>query len=114
MMVWPVIISLPKAKNSTTSPRSSGALIFLSSECSTEWRRCSGVHSSQGLYTAPGAMPLTRTDGASALARFLVRLAMAALVAEYAILLPPARKAAIEAVLTIDPPAAFRAGAAAL
>src|SRR5262249_21547489 len=68
------------------------------------------VHS---VSTWPGATALTRACGASARARFLVRLISAALLAPYAMLEPGMLRPATEAVLHTAPPAARSASAAA-
>src|SRR5262249_26254391 len=68
------------------------------------------VHS---VSTWPGATALTRASGASARARFLVRLIRAALLAPYAMLDPGMLRPATDAVLQTAPRAARSAGAAA-
>src|SRR3954462_13644732 len=75
--------------------------------------RSSGQGLVQGVSTSPGATALTRTSGASARARALVRLMTPALLPPEAMLEPRRPSPATEAVLTIAPRAAFSAGAAA-
>src|SRR5256885_16138445 len=75
--------------------------------------RAAGQRRVQSVSTNPGATALTRTSGASARARFLVRLMRPALLAPYAMLDPGMLRPATDAVLHTAPRAALSAADAA-
>src|SRR5262249_31672021 len=75
--------------------------------------RSAGQRRALSVPPCPGPTALPRAPGASARARFLVRLISAALLAPYAILEPAMLRPATEAVLQTAPRAARSASAAA-
>src|SRR5262245_4061976 len=101
-------------RNTIAVAMSAGVHARLSKVRSIETRlRSAGQARVQSVSTKPGATAFTRASGASARARFLVRLIRPALLAPYAMLEPGMLRPATEAVLHTAPRAALRAAAAA-
>src|SRR6516162_1325540 len=91
-------------RNTIAAAMSAGVHARLSSVRSMEaCLRSAGHCRVQSESTKPGATALTRTCGASARARFLVRLMRPALLAPYAMLEPGMLRPATEAVLQTAP-----------
>src|SRR5437667_5859639 len=101
-------------RNTIAAAISAGVQARLSSERSmAACLRAAGHGRVHSVSTNPGATAFTRASGASARARFCVRLMRPALLAPYAMLEPAMLRPATEAVLQTAPRAALSAVAAA-
>src|ERR1700752_3491809 len=101
-------------RNTIAAAISAGVQARLSSVRSIEASlRPAGQARVHSVSTKPGATALTRASGASARARFLVRLIRPGLLAPYAMLEPGMSRPATDAVLQTAPRAARNAAAAA-
>src|SRR5260370_8833314 len=101
-------------KKTIAAAISAGVQARLSSERSmAACLRAAGHGRVHSVSTNPGATAFTRASGASARARFCVRLMRPALLAPYAMLEPAMLRPATEAVLQTPPPPPLRPDAAA-